>query len=217
MYPTGTVVDEVTDFSRVALGGLGPGLVVVWDEGPGYVAVTEFCARVVAASQSKNTVWLDPRYQLGDGANLIRVVPELPSDMLVVAPRGGVDGQTLLNLLEWVFLGPWQVASQSVLAVLDSLPAITDVALQPTVINAAMHKANELCQQYGSLLLVGNYAVSGQYGLNAVSCRQLNALAHTQVRVRHEGGKLGVSVPICRRGVPRHTWSWVEALVEAGE
>lgn len=185
---------------------------MVYDQGPGYVAVTEFCMRAVAASGARNVVWIDPRYHLTDMATA-----DLPPDLLIVAPKGGIDSRTLLELMDWVFLGQWQIGNLPVLCVVDSLPALTDIGLQPDVLGQALRAGHRYCVEHGGLLVVGNYAVAGERGLSAVGCRQLNALAHTQVVVKHEGDKFGVSVPVCRQGLPVHTWSWADARLVVGQ
>lgn len=216
MFRTGTSVDNINGISSQSLGGLPPGLVVVYDESPGYVAVTEFCARVAAASQPTWTIWLDPRYHIGEG-DLLRRVPGLPGEFVIIAPPGGINVETFDSLAEWLVRGQWLVDKSPKLVVVDSLPAIVDGAEKAAEVAATVGRMRALCQEHGSLLLVGSYGVWGPRGMAAICSKSLNAQAHTQVRVRHEGGKFGVAVPICRYGVPQHEFEWTEAYLNVGE
>lgn len=216
MYATRTIIDTIPNFEGSPNGGLPAGIVTVYDESMAYVATTEFCARVAAAAQHMPTVWIDPRLQVGDGT-LLRAVPDLPSDTVIISPPRGMDAATLASLLDWVLDGPDLISSNGCIVVVDSLPAISDIQDEVDTIAAALTRARAACLRTDSLLLVGNYAVSGAGGPQALCAHTLNALCHTSVRVRHGNGQFGVAVPLCRWGVPHHEFVWYDAYLDVGE
>jgi len=129
----------------------------------------------------------------------------------IIDPRqGDFTVECLGDIFEWAI-------DDHRLVVLDSLPAIVDIADSISAAGALMIDAAQRAKDTNSLLLIGNYAVDGPHGLCGVCAKHLNKCATTSVRVKHEHGRLGVSVPLCRWGLPVVDWAWTDALVIVGD
>lgn len=201
LFSTGTLLPD----------GFPPGLVGVYDESEGMVAVTEFGLRIcneAIAADIHSPVWLDVRNHVRDFENDFH----LP----LIVYQSDWTLEMLMAYLEGVLM-------EQVVVVIDSLPAIPAIENEGAAVNQAVVDMGRLAKESGSLVVLGTYATMGGVDLPPIGFgyAAINAMAHSVVCVTHnvdaqDRWHFGIRMPLTRHGVPVDDWLWDDAKLIVG-